>query len=117
MAASDSPTASVTALPLFDQNAPKVTGLVAVIRRLTIARSTPEIMEIVTKAARSLLGADGATFVLRDGQHCHYAEEDAISPLWKGQRFPLRACISGWCMEHGEAVAVPDVYQDDRVPQ
>jgi len=108
--------ASVTALPLFAGDAPKVAGLVAVIRRLTIARSTPEIMDIVTKAARSLLGADGATFVLRDGQHCHYAEEDAISPLWKGERFPSSACISGWCMEHGEAVAIPDIYQDSRVP-
>lgn len=116
MAASDSPMASVTALPLFDRDAPKVAGLIAVIRRLTIARSTPEIMEIVTKAARNLLGADGVSFVLRDGQHCHYAEEDATSPLWKGQRFPSSACISGWCMEHGEAVAIPDVYQDDRVP-
>ena len=42
-----------------------------------------------------LVGADGATFVLRDGDCCYYVDEDAISPLWKGQRFPLEACISG----------------------
>jgi hypothetical protein len=35
---------------------------------------------------------------IRDGDHCYYADENAISPLWKGRRFPLSACISGWVM-------------------
>lgn len=116
MAALDPSAANVTRLPLFDRDAGDAAGLVAIIRRLTVARSIAEIMEIVTQAARNLLGADGVTFVLRDGELCHYAEEDAISPLWKGERFPLDACISGWCMERGEAVWIPDVYQDDRIP-
>jgi two-component sensor histidine kinase len=63
-----------------------------------------------------LLQADGATFVLRDGDHCYYAEEDALSPLWKGRRFPMSACISGWCMTHREAAAISDIYQDSRIP-
>jgi hypothetical protein len=41
---------------------------------------------IVRAAARRLTGADGATFVLRGGAQCHYADEDATSPLRKGQR-------------------------------
>jgi hypothetical protein len=84
--------------PLVRQDAPEVAGLVAIVRRLAIARTISEVMQITTQAARSLLHADGVTFVLRDGDLCYYAEEDAVSPLWKGRRFPMGACISGWCM-------------------
>ncbi len=55
--------------------------LVEVVRRLPLARDLATVMEIVRHAARRLTGADGVTFVLKD--------EDAINPLWKGQRFPL----------------------------
>src|SRR5262249_270546 len=47
---------------------------------------------------------------------CFYADEDAISPLWKGQRFPLSACVSGWAMQHRTAAVIPDIYVDARVP-
>lgn len=86
------------------------------IRRLAVVPTLPETMDIVTHAVRSLLRADGATFVLRDGDLCHYADEDAVGPLWKGRRFPMSACISGWCMTHNKAVAIADIYQDERVP-
>ena len=91
-------------------------GLVGVIRQLATAPSLRKTMEIVTEAVRSLLYADGATFVLRDGDLCNYADERAISPLWKGRSFPMSACISGWCMIHGESVAIPDIYEDTRIP-
>ena len=55
------------------------------------------------------------TFVVRAGERCRYVEEDAISPLWKGQDFPLSACVSGWVMLHRESVRIPDVYADPRV--
>src|ERR1700731_3852664 len=70
----------------------------------------------VPRAGRRLTGADGATFVLRDGKDCFYADEDAISPLWKGQRFPLETCISGWAMLHRRQAAIADIYKDPRVP-
>jgi two-component sensor histidine kinase len=89
---------------------------VAAIRRLSLARSVEEIMATVTPATRRLLGADGVTFVLRRGEHCHYADEDAISPLWKGRRFPMSACISGWCMKRRQPVAIEDIYSDERIP-
>jgi two-component sensor histidine kinase len=91
-------------------------ALAAVVRRLSIARSLDEIMSLVTYAVRSLLHADGATVVLRDGDRCYYAEEDSVSPLWKGRRFPMSACISGWCMLHRQSVAIPDIYKDSRIP-
>lgn len=90
--------------------------LVRVVQEVSAARSLERIQQIVRTAARQLTGADGATFVLRDGDRCHYADEDAIAPLWKGGRFPMRACISGWAMMHRQAVVIPDIYQDERIP-
>jgi putative two-component system response regulator len=90
--------------------------LVEAIQRLSLTRSVPEIQEVVRTAARRLTGADGATFVLRDADRCHYADEDAISPLWKGRRFPMSICISGWTMLNRRPVAIPDIYADDRIP-
>lgn len=91
--------------------------LIEVVQELSLARDLAGVMAIVRTAARRLTGADGATFVLRDHGRCYYADEDAITPLWKGQRFPLDACVSGWAMRHREAVAIPDIYADPRVPQ
>jgi signal transduction histidine kinase len=90
--------------------------LVDAVQQLSMARTFGEVQEIVRTTARELCGADGATLVLRDGEHCYYADEDAISPLWKGQRFPLHTCISGWAMHNREAVAIEDIYADDRIP-
>src|SRR5262245_6937997 len=93
-----------------------VEQLIDVVQRLSLARNLETVQEIVRRAARSLTGADGATFVLRDGDRCHYADEDAIAPLWKGQRFPMSACISGWAMIHRKPAVIEDIYADDRIP-
>jgi GAF domain-containing protein len=75
-----------------------------------------EAIGVVRQSARAICSADGVTFVLRDADKCHYVEEDAIAPLWKGQRFPLTACISGWAMLTGKTAAIEDIYADARIP-
>jgi signal transduction histidine kinase len=90
--------------------------LVQAVKELSAARDVPTIQAIVRRAARELNGADGATFVLRDNEQCYYADEDAIAPLWKGQRFPLSACISGWAMLNRKEAVVEDIEYDDRIP-
>ncbi len=75
-----------------------------------------EVIAIARDAARDLTGADGVTFVLREEDLVFYADENAIGPLWKGRRFPAKACISGWCIEHREAVVIEDIYADPRIP-
>ncbi len=90
--------------------------LVEVVQRLSMARDLATVMDIVKHAARALTGADGATFVLRDGDKCFYADEDAISPLWKGQRFPMDVCISGWAMLNRQPAVIEDIYADSRIP-
>lgn len=90
--------------------------LLDVVTRLSLAKDLETIMFIVRKAARKLADADGASFVLMDNDQCYYADEDAIAPLWKGKRFPMSICVSGWAMQHCETVIIPDIYDDPRVP-
>lgn len=83
---------------------------------LEAATDLETIGAIVKTAAGQIAGSAGATFVLRDGDKCFYTDEDAIAPLWKGQRFPLSHCISGWAMLHDEPAVVRDVELDERIP-
>ena len=98
------------------QQDPTLEHLVAVVRELSLARTLEAIMQIVRLAARQLTGADGATFILREHDLCYYAEEDAIAPLWKGRRFPMDICISGWVMLNRQPAVIEDVYADARIP-
>ena len=91
--------------------------LVQAVTELSKARDIETVQRIVRTAARDINGADGATFVLRDGNLCFYADEDAIQPLWKGQRFPMANCISGWAMINRRPAIIPDITLDARIPQ
>ncbi|MFV0349787.1 MAG: ATP-binding protein [Halodesulfovibrio sp.] len=84
--------------------------------KLSLARTIEEVRGIVSHAARQIAGADGATFVHNEDDNCFYADEEAIAPLWKGKRFPQKLCISGWVMQKRQAVIIPDVFEDPRIP-
>ena len=90
--------------------------LIQVVQDLSHAHDVDAIVAIVRVAARELTGADGAAFVLRDVDKCYYAEENAISPLWKGKRFPMSACVSGWVMLNKTPAVIEDIYEDPRIP-
>jgi GAF domain-containing protein len=103
-----------------DQTAPPADRaaelLIDAVQRLSTAATIDNVTTIVKTTARRVTGADGACFVLRDGDRCYYVDEDAIGPLWKGKRFPLEACISGWVMLNRQPVLIPDIYLDPRIP-
>jgi signal transduction histidine kinase len=90
--------------------------LISAVEQLSLARSMAQLTDIVRVAARRLARADGSSFVLRDADQSYYVDEDAIAPLWKGKRFPLTSCVSGWAMLERQAAVLPDVYADPRVP-
>jgi two-component system CheB/CheR fusion protein len=96
---------------------PDAARLLRVAHELSLARDLETVTAITCAAARDLTGADGVTFGLREAGGCYYAEEDAIAPLWKGKRFPLETCISGWVMTHNTPAVIPDVCADPRVPR
>lgn len=90
--------------------------LIGAVKELALARDAQQIQRSVARSVRNLVDADGATVVFCEGNLCYYAEEDAIEPLWKGQRFPMAACISGWVMQHNIPAVIPDIYADERIP-
>lgn len=108
-----------SALTNMDVTVTPADALIGAVKKLAFAESLPSISDIVTTTARSIAGAHGTTFVLRDlGEKdlCFYYDEDAISPLWKGMKFPSESCISGWSMHQKEQVSIPDIYKDGRIP-
>jgi two-component sensor histidine kinase len=100
----------------FDSSPATQRALLEAIDQLASAIAIEDIAEAIRATARRLIGADGIALILREGNNCLYAEEDAIGPLWKGQTFPMSACISGWAMLNKQTALVPDIYADPRVP-
>jgi GAF domain-containing protein len=109
-------TGQVIALPFDAASNPRWKLLEVASLRLAAAPDLDTIIAVVRATARNVTSADGVCFVLRDGEQCHYVEEDAIAPLWKGQRFPLTACISGWSMLKAKTAVIADVFADPRIP-
>jgi GAF domain-containing protein len=84
---------------------------------LALVQDLEQFQQIIRTTARHMVNAHGSSVVLLDDGCCFYADEDAVSPLWKGQRFPVRQCISGWAMLNRQPAIVPDIQVDERVPQ
>ncbi|NTE88888.1 ATP-binding protein [Agrobacterium rubi] len=84
--------------------------------RIVRARSWDDVTETIRTSARFLIGCEGIAIIRRDGDLCHYVEEDAIGPLWKGKSFPMMACVSGWAMLNRQTTVICDISKDDRVP-
>jgi two-component sensor histidine kinase len=105
-----------TSEPALAPDGGQLATLVETIEKLSAARTAGDVAAVVLSVARGICGADGVTVVLRDGDQCVYLDEDAIGPLWKGRRFPVDHCISGWAMLNRQMAVVPDVYADDRIP-
>jgi two-component sensor histidine kinase len=91
--------------------------LVEAIEKLAGAGAIDDVVATLRTTARRLIGADGMAVILREDEQCWYVEEDAMGPLWKGHKFPLASCISGWAMLHKQTVVIEDIRNDDRIPQ
>jgi two-component sensor histidine kinase len=91
--------------------------LVQAIEKLAGAAGMDDVVATLRTTARKLIGADGIAVILREGEQCWYVEEDAMGPLWKGHKFPLASCISGWAMLYRQTVAIEDIRDDPRIPQ
>jgi two-component sensor histidine kinase len=86
------------------------------IESLARAVSTEAILQTIRTSARRLIGSDGVALILADGDKCHYVEEDAVGPLWKGRKFRMTECISGWSMMNRRTAVIPDISTDERIP-
>jgi len=104
----------------MDQSTPAtkdVAPLLAAIELLSGAQSLDDIIERLRQAARQAVGADGICMVLRDGDYVEYVAEDAMAPLFTGQRFKLDYCISGLSIRDRATIVIPDILADPRAPR
>lgn len=108
------PTPAMYGERLTDQAAIDV--LMEAVERLAASHDEMSVAAIVRTAARRLTGADGISVVLKKGDRVHYVDEDAVGPLWKGQDFPIDACISGWAIKNRQTVVISDIAGDPRIP-
>lgn len=92
-----------------------IEDLLILVQNLCLAHSLEEITKIILTAVRKLTNADGSTFVLLDNGFCYYVDENAIHPIWKGQRFPMDTNINGWVILNKQATIIEDVSIDERV--
>lgn len=83
---------------------------------LGLAPSAGAALEILREHGRAIAQADGVAIIRREGEEVAYVGEDAISPLWTGQRFPVRQCVSGLAMLERRPIFIPDIRLDPRVP-
>lgn len=90
--------------------------LIDSVQKLSLARNINDVMEMVKVNARQITQADGVTFILSDEDTCYYVDEDSAAPLWKGRRFAMSTCISGWVIREGTPAIIEDVDADERIP-
>ncbi len=87
-------------------------ALLETARRLASVRNLGEVGTVVCDVVRTLTGADGASFVVRDNATVSYLVDDAIGT--SRPCVPIDDCIAGWVMLHRETVAISNVDADDR---
>lgn len=75
-----------------------------------------DITSTLKTAAKRLIHCDASCIIMRVDEDCHYIDEDSEQPLWKGMKFPLDNCITGWVIKHGSTAVIPNIYDDARVP-
>jgi GAF domain-containing protein len=90
--------------------------LINAVSRLSGAQTIDELVNALRESARTIAGSDGITVIRREGDKVAYIAEDAISPLWTGQSFPIHKCISGIAILEQAPVLIPDIMKDPRVP-
>ncbi len=90
--------------------------MIDIVQELSLARTLDRVAEIVRHGAREMAAADGATFVLRDGDQCFYKDEEAHRAAVERQRFPMEICVSGWSMLNKRPAVIPEASPTMRVP-
>jgi diguanylate cyclase (GGDEF)-like protein len=104
-----------SSLPATEYYVRSMERLLIVAQNLCLARTLEEITRIVLVAVRELTSSDGATFVLLDNGFCYYVDENSVTPLWKGQRFPMNSCMGGWVILNRQPEIIEDASSDERI--
>ncbi|HYM82825.1 MAG TPA: EAL domain-containing protein [Candidatus Dormibacteraeota bacterium] len=94
--------------------------LLEITERLVSARDPREVLEMVADALKRLIAYDTLTIYRVDrerGVRRAVVARDRFADVILGFEAPLNAGLSGWVVEHGEAVLANDAHLDPRTTQ
>jgi len=93
----------------------KLERLAHVVQELSVARSEEEVFRVAVRAARRLVGASGATFVVREKGRGLCVAEDGEMALCRGRRIDLSGCAAGRAMVVQGAVVVGGAGESEEI--
>ena len=85
--------------------------------RVAAATDIAGLIDALRDTARAVVVADGISIARRDGETVVYENEDAVGPLWTGQRFSIGDCVGGIAIRAKATIVVPDILTDHSIPQ
>jgi signal transduction histidine kinase len=89
--------------------------LVHALKSLTASKTMEQMQEAITHSARNLVHSDSAALVMLEDGLCHHVAEDSSIRLWKGGKFSMDECVSGWSISHNKTAVIRDLASDSRV--
>jgi len=95
---------------------PSITSLLLrATRTLLQARDFNSVVSTILSITRKITHADSVAFIVREGDHCFFADEDATQSFWKDSRFPIHERIEGTSIQNHQTIYIEDIHTDDRV--
>lgn len=91
------------------------TPLTPALDAISRAHTLTDLTRLVVEAARVLLRADGATFMVCEDDLCHYIDESAVEPLFGDLKVPRAHCIGGWVMAQQCTAVVTNLASESRL--
>jgi diguanylate cyclase (GGDEF)-like protein len=93
----------------------RIESLCKIAAAFTSLRSLDRVGEIVRDAALELVGSDGASVLLPEGDGCCFPRHSALA-LARSERSKLESSAGGWAMRNRCPAIIPDVAHDPRTP-
>jgi diguanylate cyclase (GGDEF)-like protein len=94
----------------------RIESLCKIAATFTGLRSLDRVGEVVRDAALELVGSDGASVLLPEGDGCYFPRHSTLTLARGGERCGVEASAGGWAMRNRCPAIIPDVAHDPRTP-
>lgn len=94
----------------------RIESLCKIAATFTGLRSLDRVGEVVRDAALELVGSDGASVLLPEGDGCYFPRHSTLTLSRCGERCGVEASAGGWAMRNRCPAIIPDVARDPRTP-
>ncbi|MDX9719830.1 MAG: response regulator [Myxococcota bacterium] len=98
--------ASSAARDLALRSEQRLQGLAHATHELSQARSVDGVIDVLSSVVVALLGCDGVSFALREGDAVRYLEPMLLAPSQRGTKVDLERSLAARVMRSGEALRI-----------